>query len=548
MAFADPNRAPDDAGVRAVLQALPDGKAVTDRDGRILFANRAVQTILGYTESEILGQPLGFLFADREGHGGGWARSAQQERPLPRALPVAGRCRDGRELPLEFSVSPLELPAGSFLLATLRDVSARKQAEAELRASQARFAGILDIAADAIISVNPEHRIVLFNQGAEAIFGYTAEEILGQPLDLLLPERFRCEHGRQMAEFAAGSKAARKMGERREIYGRRKDGSEFPAEASISKLGVDGELVLTAMLRDVTVRKEAEQQIRQLNDELEARVAARTAELAESNRQLARRSEENETFVYSVSHDLRSPLVNLEGFSRELRTVCDDVRAIVTQNELPDEVRRRGLALLDGDMAESIRYIQTAVARLSSIIDALLRLSRAGRVVYSQQRVDVEAVVRRIVESMRVTSAERGAEISVASLPPAWGDPAAIEQIFANLIGNALNYLDRARPGRIEVGVDAEPAPDLPGSNREQHTYLVRDNGLGIPEAYRPKVFQAFQRLHPDVAAGEGMGLAIVRRIVERHAGRVWVESNAGQGTTFFVALPAPPLLDKTKT
>lgn len=528
--------------IRALLQASPDGMAITQRDGRIASANQAIERLFGYPANELLGKPLTVLFADSEKGVLDRLQSEGHEQPFVPKVNVAGRKRDGGEFPLEVSVSRLELPPGEFRLAVLRDVRARRHAEAELRASQDRFRGILDIAEDAIISVDASQKIVLFNQGAEKIFGYSAEEVLGRSLNLLLPERFRPDHLGHMADFARSGQVARKMGERRQVYGRRKDGSEFPAEASISKLDLGGELVFTAMLRDITVRKRAEQQIRQLNEELEARVAARTTELAETNRQLARRSEENETFVYSVSHDLRSPLVNLEGFSRELRTVCDDVRAILTENELPDEVRRRGLALLDGDMAESIRYIQTAVARLSSIIDALLRLSRAGRVVYSQQRVDVEAVVRRIVESMSVTIAERGAEVSIAPLPPAWGDPTAIEQIFANLIGNALNYLDAKRPGRIQVGANGEPsaAPDSPDT---QHTYFVKDNGLGIPDAYRPKVFQAFQRLHPDVAVGEGMGLAIVRRIVERHAGRVWVESNGRQGTAFFVTLPAPPSL-----
>src|SRR2546421_9245807 len=129
---------------------------------------------------------------------------------------------------------------------------------------------------------------------------------------------------------------------------------------------------------------------------------------------------------------------------------------------------------------------------------------------------------------MQAVIQERGATVRVGTLQPAWGDPAALEQVFANLIGNALNYLDRQRPGVVEIGAASEA--------NGTRTYHVKDNGLGIPDAYRHKVFAAFQRVHPDVAAGEGMGLTIVRRIVERHRGRVWLESTAGTGTTFFVA------------
>ncbi len=171
--------------------------------------------------------------------------------------------------------------------------------------------------------------------------------------------------------------------------------------------------------------------------------------------------------------------------------------------------------------------------RLSNIIDALLRLSRAGRVEYQWQGVDVEATVRRVSEAMRSTVEEKGAEVVVHELPPAWGDPTAIEQIFANLVGNALHYLDEGRPGRIEVGLDRDEAA--------LNTYYVRDNGVGIAEEHKAKIFQIFQRLQPETE-GEGLGLALVRRMVDRHGGRIWVESVLGEGSTFFVQLPVSPV------
>ncbi len=252
---------------------------------------------------------------------------------------------------------------------------------------------------------------------------------------------------------------------------------------------------------------------------------------------LAQKDRENEMFVYSVSHDLRSPLVNLQGFSQELAAVNQDLRGLLAESELPEAVRWRGLTLIDRDATESVHFIQTAVSRLAGIIDALLRLSRVGRVEYQWQTVDVRAVVVRVVEALRGTLTARGVEVTVQDLPPCWGDPTAVEQVFANLIGNAVNYLDPQRPGRIEVG--SHDAPDDPASGLR--TYYVKDNGLGIPEGHLPKVFVAFQRLHPEVVPGEGIGLTLVRRIVERHVGRVWVESTVGVGSTFFVALPVRP-------
>jgi signal transduction histidine kinase len=250
---------------------------------------------------------------------------------------------------------------------------------------------------------------------------------------------------------------------------------------------------------------------------------------------LAQKDRENEMFVYSVSHDLRSPLVNLQGFSQELALVCQDLRRIVSANEVPAAVRERLTTLIDRDAGESIQFIQTAVRRLATIIDALLRLSRVGRVDYDWQQVEVRAAVERVVKALGNTTAQKGARVVVGDLPPAWGDPTAIEQIFANLLGNAVNYLDPARPGIIEVG--SREAVGMV----DEHTYYVKDNGLGIDPEQLPKLFLSFQRLHPAVAPGEGIGLSLVRRMVERHGGRIWVESAAGEGSTFFVTLPGQP-------
>ncbi len=266
--------------------------------------------------------------------------------------------------------------------------------------------------------------------------------------------------------------------------------------------------------------------------ESEHRVALekRAEELAATNLELKQKSEENEMFVYSVSHDLRSPLVNLQGFSRELTAASGELRQIFDAEEMPAACRTRGLDVLSNDVKQAVYFIETAVTRLASIIDALLRLSRAGRIEYRTEPLDLKAIIQRVLEAMRGTTNERNAKVTVDDLPPAFGDATAVEQIFANLIGNALNYLDPTRPGRVKIGA-------LPPRDGLQ-TYFVEDNGLGIPEAYHAKVFVVFQRLHGKAAPGEGIGLALVRRMVERHGGKIWVESIEGAGSTFFVALP----------
>ncbi|QCP49738.1 histidine kinase [Trinickia violacea] len=338
---------------------------------------------------------------------------------------------------------------------------------------------------------------------------------------------------------------------------------------------------LDAVLHQTSVRlRQAEGEQAALKEKLEARAE----ELTRLNDDLRQQTQDNEMFIYSVSHDLRSPLVNLQGFSRELQVSCDELRATLDAAHVSASDRARMADVLDGDLSESLHYLRTAVARSASIIDALLRISRAGRFEYQWQRVNVGRVVERIVERLQPTLDERGAALEVADLPPAWGDAGAVEQIFSHLIGNAVNYLDPERPGRIEIGALAAPEAEEPAEGGAQEagaavltasastaaataaaasaapgaiasgtaslapdappmrTYYVRDNGLGIPAACMPKMFNAFQRLHGDVAQGDGIGLALVRRMTERHGGRVWVESAEGAGATFFVSLPEQPM------
>jgi signal transduction histidine kinase len=262
-------------------------------------------------------------------------------------------------------------------------------------------------------------------------------------------------------------------------------------------------------------------------------LARRAGELARTNETLRQQTQENETFIYSVSHDLRAPLVNLQGFSKELLHACDDLRKAVRQSSLPGAQREHIERLIDGDISEALHFLQTAVLRASHIIDALLRLSRVGRVEYRRQQVDVRDIVQRVIDAMQVSIRARRARVVVHTLPRVWGDATALEQVFANLIGNAVNYLHPERDGIVEIGT----APAPPGVH-SLRIFYVKDNGLGIPEVALPRLFNAFQRLHGDIAAGEGIGLAMVRRVVERHGGRVWAESMEDVGTTFYLSLP----------
>ncbi len=515
-----------------------------DWEGPITFWNRGAERLYGFSRAEASGR-VSHTLLQTDCSGGVGAFVGVLERDDYWEGRLHHTTRDGRRVIVESRMVRIRRAERPFVLETNRDITGRLRIEEELRQANdqldirdreraaERLRQTVESAPNGMVMIDREGRIVLVNSQTERLFGYSRVELLGQPVELLVPERFRNRHPEYRSHFFADP-GTRSMGVGRDLYALRRDGSEFPVEIGLNPIETEeGVLVLSAIV-DITERKRADLALRHLNAELERGIR----QLSEVNRELTARTQENEAFVYSVSHDLRSPLVNLQGFSKELDRAIQSLRADLMESDIPQAVRDRGLGVLDGPMEKATRYIRTAVTRLSGIIDALLRLSRAGRVDYQRRRVEVKAIVERVIDSLRSTAEERAATIRTGELPDALGDPAAVEQIFANLIGNALNYLDKGRPGRIEVGSMA-PGPDDAGT--ELRTYFVRDNGLGITEAGRDKMFQPFHRLYPQAAPGEGMGLAIVHRVVERLGGRIWFESVANRGSTFFVALPAFP-------
>lgn len=221
------------------------------------------------------------------------------------------------------------------------------------------------------------------------------------------------------------------------------------------------------------------------SEEPTARQPGHPPDLAAVNRELEQRCRESEAFVDAVAHDLRGPVVNLAGFCNELRMLGDELTLRLADDRVPADVWEHGHSLGRGEMAQSIDFIHASVRRLGAMVESLLRLARLGRVEYQWQPVDVSAVVAAVLSSLAVTVTERRATVHVAALPSCWGDPTAVEQVFANLIGNALNYLDPQRLGVIEVGWRSATPPDAAAGDAAVPAYFVKDNGLGIPEGSR---------------------------------------------------------------
>ena len=372
----------------------------------------------------------------------------------------------------------------------------------------AHFATIVNTSTDAIISVDKGQRIILFNYGAEMIFGYSAAEMLGQTLDRLLPAQMAKEHRSHVQEFADSpelGRASRHMAEGRAISGRRKDGTEFPIEASIAKSTINGKVTLTAILRDMTERKQAENKINQFNAELEQRVIDRTAQLAAANKEL-------ESFSYSASHDLRTPLRSIDGFSQVLIEDYADV--------------------LDERAKDYLGRVRSATTRMGMLIDDMLALSRVTRTELRHDSVDLSWLAASVVEHLKHAEPQRKVECRIEPGLIATGDTRLLRVALDNLIGNAWKFTGKTKDARIEVGA-------IRNTDGETE-FFVRDNGAGFDMRYVGKLFGAFQRLHgSDEFQGTGVGLATVQRIISRHGGKIRAESSLGRGATFFFTLNA---------
>jgi PAS domain S-box-containing protein len=368
-----------------------------------------------------------------------------------------------------------------------------------LRASEIRFRPVADTATDAIISADSRGRVVYFNKSAERIFGYTAEEILDQPLTRLMPPRFHEAHEQGLKRFITGG-VSRVIGRTVELAGARKNGEEFPVELSLSTWKMDEKIFFTGLLRDITQRRQAEERIQQLNRDLQQRAA----ELEVINREL-------ESFSYSVSHDLRAPLRSIDGFSQALF------------EDYPDR--------LDDQGRHYLARVRASTQRMAELIDDLLQLSRVTRAEMRRERVDLSALADSVVTDLRRTEPRRRVEVAIQPGLAAEGDPKLLHVVLQNLLSNAWKFTARTAHPRIEIGMQNQ------GGDR---VFYVRDNGVGFDAAYAGKLFVPFQRLHTEGEfPGTGIGLATVQRIVHRHGGRVWAEGAVNQGATFYFALPS---------
>jgi PAS domain S-box-containing protein len=478
---------------RGLLEAAPVAMVVVNQVGEIVLLNLQAERQFGYRRDELLGQkvsniiPEGFaerLVADD-------LRSPEDAlaQEIGTSIELTGLRRDGSEFPMELMLSPLESTEGTLVTAAIRDISVRRKAEKHLAQMEGKYRGLLEAAPDPMVVVNQAGEIVLLNLQAEKQFGYRRNELLGQKVKNIIPEGFAerlIADGLRSAEDAL----AQKIGTGIELSGRRKDRTEFPIELMLSPLGEADGILVTAAIRDISVRKSAE------------------ADLLHKVEELKRSNEELGQFAYIASHDLQEPL-----------------RMVASYTQL---LSRRYKGKLDTDADEFIAFAVDGATRMQRLIQDLLAYSRVGTKGRELLSTSSEGALRSALSNLRGAIEESGAEITHDPLPDVLADEMQLIQLFQNLVGNAIKYQNPGIP-KIHVGAM---------NGGKQYRFTVQDNGLGIDPQYFERIFGMFQRLHKrQEFAGTGIGLAICKKIVERHGGQISVESQPGVGSTFCFAL-----------
>jgi PAS domain S-box-containing protein len=387
-----------------------------------------------------------------------------------------------------------------FLL-TMEDITQRKRSEQQAEA-------LLQSAPDAIVVVNESGNIKFVNQRMEDLFGYRKEELIGQSLDIFLPQRLKNRHIQHMKNFFTLAQT-RTMSAVKDLFGLHKDGTKIPVDITLSSLESSEGLVVVGAIRDITERKQIEEELRRHRGHLEELVAQRTADLQASNTQL-------ESYSYSIAHDLRAPLRAIISFSQIL---MED-----TKDKLSAE-----------DIAHLNRVI-TAGKRMSELIDDILELSRITRKEIHFISVNLSAITEDIIARLKQSHPDRNLHCHVQENLIVTGDARLLECALQNLLENAWKFTRDTTPAHIEIGAL---------QHRDETVYFVKDNGIGFDKQYMEKIFQPFHRLHsPEEYEGTGVGLATVKRVIQRHGGRVWAESEKGHGATFYFTLPLKsPLL-----
>jgi protein-histidine pros-kinase len=472
--------------VNELLHAAADAAVVTDGDGRIVFVNRAAENMFGYEAAELAGQPVEVLmpesFRGEHREYRDRYKANPRARPLLSGLDLYGLRKDGSRFRAEIALTPVSTDAGLVVASTIREVNAADESETYFRT-------MLETAPDAIIIVDERGRIAIANHQAEEMFGYSRAELLGHEVEMLLPESIRTQHLQHRDRYVA-KPDLRPMGPGLDLMGRRRDGSEFPVEISLSPVKTSSGMFVSSVIRDVTKRRRMEQEI------IAARQAAERAQKA------------NTAFLAAASHDLRQPVQALSLLNGALRRTVKDERA--------------------REMIDSQEHSLTA---MTNLLNSLLDISRldAGAVTPEIEEFPIQRLIDRLSAEFGRQASHKGLEFtSEPCAASVRSDPNLLSEIIQNLVSNAIRYTDS---GSVRLRCDC---------SGDVCRLEVVDTGIGIEQDQLEAIFKEFHQTKTPGSSTEGfgLGLAIVRRLADLLRHDIGVESEPGKGSMFYVSVP----------
>jgi len=466
---------------QAIVESSTIATLLVNKEGQLSYVNSYAAKLFGYQRQEMIGQAIEMLIPHKyHGHHVG-NRDGFMDRPhvmnFDASRNLMALRKNGSQFPVEISLAPIVTSGGTLILASLIDISARKNAEEQFRS-------VVESAPNAIVVTGSDGKVTLVNTEAEKLFGYTRSELIGSPSQILIPSRFRKKEGGNDMFYTAPSQ--RLNPGPRELFAIKKDGREFPVEMAVSPIeNPDGDSTITSII-DITERKKSEVIIKKQLIELQLK-----------NREM-------EQFNYIASHDLQEPLRTVSNYIEMLEEDYED--------KLDDEVK------------ESLNMINAAVSRMSLLVRSILDYGRLGRN-KTLALINCGEVVNTVLSDLEYLIQNHSATITVEPLPILPAYETELRQLFQNLINNAIKFRKKDVAPVIAIGYSQT------GST---HEFYITDNGIGIEPKHFERIFHIFQRLHKeDEFEGNGIGLANCKKIVDMHGGRIWIESQHGLGTTF---------------
>ena len=465
-----------------MVEASPNALLLANSEGKIVYLNYFAEKLFKYKKQELIGQDLSIMIPDRFKKRHPDLFKSYFQNPLNREMgakhELYGMKKGGDEFPVEIGLSSIATVEGNLVLASVIDISERTKAND-------RFRLVVESAPNAIVLVSKDGIISLVNKQTEYLFGYTREELIGEKVEILLPDKLRAAHPKLRNMFLE-TPQSRAMGAGRDLYARRKDGSEFPIEIGLNPIETAGGDQVLASIIDISERKKIESAM-QLN----------TKKIEEKNKEL-------EQFTYIASHDLQEPLNTIISFVKLIKENSED-----KFNETE---------------ADFLQYIHEASIRMKGLIKGLLDYGRLGKKAQSK-KMNLNLLVKSVCYDLDSLIQKSNAKITLGELPTMYAYETELRLLFQNLISNAIKFMD---PDKMpEIHIDAE-------KEKSHWRFSVKDNGIGIDAKYKEKVFIIFQRLHSQTKyEGTGIGLAHCRKIVELHNGDIGVDSEVGKGSTF---------------